>query len=323
MSDTLVNATEVLCRLLEQSKPTVNGAALLGRAFGNGGSELIHERLLVLGPALSYVTCPECGIELARVVRTVGIDKVLLYCDECSEVEAGHALLQTYTVSLSRLVDRIVSSLELPLLNRKAIDHDISWRLGVQEHKRGKALTWYFARHLNDHSVARHLLDQIRSDNAAQSARVITSTELPLPDGSPLTGYEVKNLAAIGRMSQSKFIFFDDRAEVAVAQPELEQAPVTSLRHVRDKGLAYVNGVKYELEGMQQKILLALMDAHAHRLEGKVIADRCGSDAFPFQPVKYFGRNNEVYKAFIKYVPGDKVYELDIFNKETESGIWQ
>jgi hypothetical protein len=315
LSDTLVNATEVLCRLLEQSKPTVNGAALLGGAFGNGGSELIHERLLVLGPALSYVTCPECGIELARVVRKVGVDKVLLYCDECGEVEAGHALLQTYTVSLSRLVDRLVSSLELPPSNRKAIDHDISWRLGVQERKRGKALTWYFARHLNDHTVARHLLEQIRSDNAAQSAKIITSTELPLPNGSPLMGYDVKNLVAIARMSQNVFIFFDDRVEVTVAQPEEEAAPVTSLRYIRDKALAYVGGVKYELEGMQQKILLALMDAHGHRLEGNQIGARCGSDAFPFQPAKYFGRNNEVYKAFVRYVPGDKVYELIVSNE--------
>jgi hypothetical protein len=113
-------------------------------------------------------------------------------------------------------------------------------------------------------------------------------------------------------MTQSRFIFFDDRAEVAVAQPVDEEAPVTSLRHVRDKAWAYVDGVKYELEGMQQKILLALMDAHAHRLEGNQIGERCGSDAFPFQPVKFFGRNNEVYKAFIRYVPGDKVYELVI-----------
>jgi hypothetical protein len=74
--------------------------------------------------------------------------------------------------------------------------------------------------------------------------------------------------------------------------------------------------VKYELEGMQQKILLALIDAHAHRLEGKEIADRCGSEAFSFQPAKYFGRNNEVYRAFIKYVPGDKVYELNISKRE-------
>ena len=318
MSGKLVNATEVLCRLLEQSKPTINGAALLGGEFGEGGHELVRERLLVLGPALSYVTCPDCGIEMARVVRSVGVDQVLLYCDECGEVDADRALLQTYTVSLSRFIDRMVSSLELTPSNRKAIDNDISWRLGVQEHKRGKAQTWYFARHLNDHTVARHLLDQIRSDNAAQSAKIITSTDVPLPDGSPLVGYDIKNLAAIARMSQNVFLFFDDRAEATVAQPEEEPAPVTSLRHVRHKGWAYVDGVKYELEGMQQKILLALMDAHAHRLEGKVIADRCGSDAFPFQPAKYFGRNNEVYKAFVRYVPGDKVYELIIHPEDAD-----
>ena len=318
MSGKLVNATEVLCRLLEQSKPTINGAALLGGEFGEGGHELVRERLLVLGPALSYVTCPDCGIEMARVVRSVGVDQVLLYCDECGEVDADRALLQTYTVSLSRFIDRMVSSLELTPSNRKAIDNDISWRLGVHEHKRGKAQTWYFARHLNDHTVARHLLDQIRSDNAAQSAKIITSTDVPLPDGSPLVGYDIKNLAAIARMSQNVFLFFDDRAEATVAQPEEEPAPVTSLRHVRHNGWAYVDGVKYELEGMQQKILLALMDAHAHRLEGKVIADRCGSDAFPFQPAKYFGRNNEVYKAFVRYVPGDKVYELIIHPEDAD-----
>lgn len=318
MSGKLVNATEVLCRLLEQSKPTINGAALLGGEFGEGGHELVRERLLVLGPALSYVTCPDCGIEMARAVRSVGVDQVLLYCDECGEVDADRALLQTYTVSLSRFIDRMVSSLELTPSNRKAIDNDISWRLGVHEHKRGKAQTWYFARHLNDHTVARHLLDQIRSDNAAQSAKIITSTDVPLPDGSPLVGYDIKNLAAIARMSQNVFLFFDDRAEATVAQPEEEPAPVTSLRHVRHKGWAYVDGEKYELEGMQQKILLALMDAHAHRLEGKVIADRCGSDAFPFQPAKYFGRNNEVYKAFVRYVPGDKVYELIIHPEDAD-----
>jgi hypothetical protein len=255
---------------------------------------------------------------MARVVRFVGVDQVLLYCDECGEVDADRALLQTYTVSLSRFIDRMVSSLELTPSNRKAIDNDISWRLGVHEHKRGKAQTWYFARHLNDHTVARHLLDQIRSDNAAQSAKIITSTDVPLPDGSPLVGYDIKNLAAIARMSQNVFLFFDDRAEATVAQPEEEPAPVTSLRHVRHKGWAYVDGEKYELEGMQQKILLALMDAHAHRLEGKVIADRCGSDAFPFQPAKYFGRNNEVYKAFVRYVPGDKVYELIIHPEDAD-----
>jgi len=318
LSDKLVNATSVLCRLLEQPKPTVNGVALLGGAFGEGGRDLIHERLLVLGPVLSYVTCPDCGVELARVVRAVAVDRVLLYCDECGEVGAERALLQTYTVSLTKLAERLASSLDLSSINIKAIDHGVSWRLGVQEHKRGKAHTWYFARHLSDHTVARHLLDQIRSDNATQSARIITSTELPLPDSSPLMGYEVKHLAAIARISQNTFIFFDDRADVSGVQAPEDPTPVTSLRYVRDKAWAYVDGVKYELEGMQQKILLVLMDAHTHRLEGNEIRSRCGSDAFPFQPAKFFGRNKEVYKAFIHYVPGDKVYEMTIHDEDKD-----
>jgi hypothetical protein len=85
---------------------------------------------------------------------------------------------------------------------------------------------------------------------------------------------------------------------------------------VRDKGWAYVDGLKYELEAMQQKILLALMDAHTHRLEGNQIGARCGSDAFPFQPAKFFGRNKEVSAAFIHYVRGDKVYELIIYPED-------
>ena len=318
MSVKLLNATAILCSLLEQSKPSINGSALFGSVSGDGGHELVRERLLVLGPALSYVTCPDCGIEVARVIRTVGVDQVLLYCDECGEVDAARDLLQTYTVSLNRFVERLAGSLELPTIGRKVIDNDISWRLGIQEHKRGKAQTWYFARRLNDHAVARHLLDQIRSDNAAQSARIISSTELPLPDGSALAGYDVKNLAAISRLSQSRFIFFDDRVGAVTSQPEEDAAPVTSLRYVRDKARAYVDGVKYELEGMQQKILLALMDAHAHLLEGHEIGTRCGSEAFPFQPAKYFGRNNAVYKAFVSYVQGDKVYKLIIYPEDVD-----
>lgn len=310
MSKTLVNATAVLCHLLEQAKPTVNGTTLLSGPFGEGEHELVRERLLVFGPTLTYVTCPDCGVDTARVVRTVGVDQILLNCDECGEVDAERALLQTYTVSLSRLIDRLVSSLALPPTSVKVIDIDLSWRLGIHEHKRGKAQTWYFARHLNDHAIAKRLLEQIRADNAAQSAKIITSSDTPLPDGSPLSGYGVVNLAAVARLSQSRFIFFDDRFEVTLSQPDEESIPTTSLRYVREKAWAYVDGVKYELEGMQQKILLALMDAHAHRLEGNQIGERCGSDAFPFQPAKYFGRNNVVYKAFVKYVSGDKIYEL-------------
>jgi hypothetical protein len=158
--------------------------------------------------------------------------------------------------------------------------------------------------------VAQQLLVQIRADHATTSARIITSTPVPLPEGSPLTGYDVKHLAAIGRLSQSVFLFYGDRAEVSVAQPEDEPVPGTSLRHVRDHSAAYINGVKYELEAMQRKILLALMEVRTHRLEGHQIGSRCGSDASPFQPAKVFSRRKEVYHAFVRFDRGDKVYEL-------------
>lgn len=312
MSNAQVNAMGLLCQLLEQRKPQINGAALLGGDHDQGGRELVHERLLVIGPTLSYVTCPDCRMEMARVVRQISVNQVLLYCDECGELDSDDKLVKTYTVSLAKFVERLALSLDLPASSRKAIDFDISWRLGLQEHKRGKATTWYFARHLNDSAVARHLLEQIRTDKAAQSAKIITSTEVPLPDGSPLAGYDVMNFSSVARLSQSRFLFFDDRLDSHAPLVAEETLPTTSLSHVHKKAWAFVDGVKYPLERMQQKILLALMDAHAHRLEGNEIGERCGSDAFPFQPAKYFGRKNQVYKAFIKYVPGDKVYELII-----------
>lgn len=312
MSDKQVNAAGLLCCLLEQSEPSCNGAALLGGEYGDGGDELIRERLLVIGKELAYVTCPDCEIEMARFVRAAGKTTVIFYCDECGEVEATRDRLKTYAVSLSKLVDRLANSLDLPNSRRKEIRGDFSWRLGVQEPQRGKAKTWYFARNLNDPAVAKELLEQIRADNAVRSAIIITSTDVPLPSGSPLADYEVKNLAAVARLSQNRFLFFDDRVEIQNAEPQDDVKLGTSLRFARKKGLAYIDGVKYALEPMQQKILLALMDAHAHRLEGGQIGSRCGSDAFPFKPIKFFGRNMEVYKTFIQYVRGDKMYELMI-----------
>ena len=318
MSGAQVHAMGLLCLLLEQAKPQANGAALLEGELGLGGHELVRERLLAVGASLSYVTCPDCRIELARVVRPLSVDQVVVYCDECGEVDASNEISKTYTVSLSKLVDRLAGSLELPLTARKTIDADLTWRLGVQEHKRGKAQTWYFARHLNDHRVAHRLREQIRADQASQSARIITSSDVPLPEGSPLAGFDVKNLAGIARLSQGRFLFFDDRVEGVACQPLEQEEPATSLRRIRDQGWAYVEGVKYQLEPMQKKILLVLMDAHEHRLEANQIGERCGSKAFPFTPSKYFGRNNAVYKAFVRYESTDGVYELIVHPEDQD-----
>lgn len=312
MSTAQINATQLLCRLLEQSRPEVNGAALLGDNLGPGGTGLIRERLLVIGAPLTYVTCPECGIETARVVRDVGRDQILLYCDECGDVEAGRELQQTYRVSLSTVVRYLMIGLGVLPSGVKKIQPEISWRLGLHEPKRGKPVIWYFARNLKNHAVAKRVADQIRQDKASLSAKILTSSELPLAEGSPLAGYDLVNLWSAGRLSQNRFLFFDERATQAAAVPSDEVLPTTSLLFVREKGWAFIDGVKFVLEGMQQKILLCLIDAHAHRLEGNEIGARCESASFPFKPVKYFGRNKEVYSAFIKWDAGDKVYELVI-----------
>ena len=317
MTNKLIHATSVLCHLLEKSDPIINGSDLLAGEFAESGQELVRERLLTQALPLSYVTCPDCGIELAKYLRRTKNDRILLYCDECGEIDAQHTLTHTYKVSLPTVVDRLAISLELSKSNRKIIDQDTSWRLGIQEIKRGKSLTWYFARHLNDHSVARRLLDQIRGDSAALSSMIITSTELPLPPGSPLTDFTLQNLSLICRLSQNRFLFFNKKVEISLPVPE-EKKPITSLRYVRDKSKAYVDGVEYKLQPMQKKILIGFIEAHSHRLELNKIKELCGSQAADFRLARKFSRIEEVQKAFIKFVRIDDIYELIIHPEDQD-----
>ena len=312
MSTAQINATHLLCRLLVQTKPEVNGAALLGGDLGPGGHELIRDRLLVIGTPLTYVTCPECSIETARVVRETGRDRILLYCDECGDVDAGRELQQTYTVSLPRFLDQLIHGLGTLPSAKKDVQRETIWRLGTTEPVRAKPLTWYFARHLHDHNVAQRMLAQIRQDKASRSAKVLTSTSVPLPDGSPLIYFDVTNLGAIARLSQNRFVFFQDRAETPPVKP-IEPARLhTSLMEVRTRSIAYVDGEAFPLEPMQANILIALMDDYDHRMEANVLREKCRSDADPFQPVKFFGRNLLVYRTFIRYSKSDRDYELII-----------
>ena len=157
MSLAQISATSVLCQLLEREKPEVNGMTLLGGEYGNAGRDLLRERLLVVGASLSHVTCPECGVELARVVRDLAHENILLSCDECGEVNSPRSLQETYKVSLPKFIDRLMLGLGTQPSAKKEVATEIAWRIGVTEPVRGKPLTWYFARHLHDHRVAQRL----------------------------------------------------------------------------------------------------------------------------------------------------------------------
>ena len=103
MSQAQVDATVLLCRLLERDKPEYNGQALFD-AGAEAATHLLRERLLVVGHPLDWVNCPECCSELARVVRDVSADRIALLCPECEDVDASRRLRETYKAVPARAV---------------------------------------------------------------------------------------------------------------------------------------------------------------------------------------------------------------------------
>ena len=267
----------------------------------------------MLGKSKDWVTCPECGIELAQVIREIGVEKVALRCPECQDVTGPKFLTDTHKVSFPKFVRSLLVGLDLTLDGQYLIRDDQIWRLGTTQQGREKVKTWYFARQLHRPEVAARLREQISLDKTSTSCTVLTSSDLPLPDGSPLTGYDVRSLIMMGRVSQSKFDFFADRLGATGPQILDDAEPGTTLRFVKGDAIAFVEGSKYDLTGNQQKILLALIDSRDHELDKDVLKDACGSQAQKFSPSKEFQRSNKiVYDTFIHHRPDDRVYALII-----------
>lgn len=314
MSQSQCDATGLLCDLLESTELEINGGTLFDRDHANGAQQLLRERMLVMGSLLEWVSCSACGVEMARVVRELEPGQILLLCPECGEIPATRHLREIYEISLSRLVNALLIGLGLPLARMRVIEPDFCWRLGMTEEVRGKLCTWYFARQLDLPRVSRRLREQIRLDKASQTAKVITSTELPLPEGSPLTEMEVINLSSIARISQSRFVFSRHRlSDVPLVSTAGEGLPIgTTLRHVRGEGKAYIDGIAYALEPIHVRILIALIENRDHEMGREDLCLACGSNAASFSPRKMFQRNLDVYRKFIRYNPTDKLYQLVI-----------
>jgi len=314
MSQTQLEATALLCQILERTRPQVAGSLFADAALADALGELKRERLLTIGTPLQWISCPECGVEQARVVRTLARNKILLLCSgDCGEFNAPELLAQVFRVSLSKVLNFLDTALELNGLDRKEIEPGKIWRLGLSESSRANARTWYFARTLTEHSVARRLADQIRIDKSSKSACIITSTTLPLPAPSPLEGLELVYLAHGARLSQSKFEMLANRvmsASAPVSAPRPAQG--TTLRHVAVDACVYIDAKEYKLEPRQQKLLVALIHDFDHRMTVTQLKTACGSRAAQFSPSKVFERNPEVYEKFVKYDSFDDIYVLQI-----------
>lgn len=117
MSQAQINSTQVLCRLLELDKPQISGQAL-HEYSKDGAQHLIRERMLVHGPSSQWINCPECGVELARIVRDVSVDDVLLQCPECDDVTAPKHYSHNHKVSFTKLVSNLSTSACTPIPSR-------------------------------------------------------------------------------------------------------------------------------------------------------------------------------------------------------------
>ena len=310
MSQAQINSTQVLCRLLELDKPQISGQALHEHSK-DGAQHLIRERMLVHGPSSQWINCPECGVELARVVRDVSVDDVLLQCPECNDVTAPKHYCHNHKVSLSKLVSNLATGLNLNNLGCKVIDHEQIWRLGVLQSGRSKPTTWYFARQLHKPSVAGRLREQIHLEKTAESSVVLTSSDLPLPKESPLFGFEVLNLGMAARISQSRFEFFDVNASSAT-QIMVDAKPDTTLKYVESDSCVWIDGVKHMLEPRQRLILLALMNDLDYEMDKAALQRSCKSQSQSFSPSKEFERNKAVYERFIHYLRDDMRYQLQV-----------
>lgn len=318
MSQSQCDATDLLCRLLERAKPEINGLTLCSGEHAEAGQQLLRERMLVIGTPLEWVTCPECGVETARVVRELAHDSILLSCPECGDVKAPRRLRDTFRPSPAKLVTAIAIGLGLSSTTVKQIEPDACWYLGTTEPVRGKPVTWYFARHLHQPKVAQRLRDQISLDKTVSSCRILTSSALPLPEGSPMAGLEVINLASIARISQSKFEFFADRLSAPGPQVIEESVPGTTLRYVESKGRVYIDGDAYDLEPQQKSILLALIQDRDHEMDRDALRSACNSTAEKFSPRKVFDRNSKAYQTFIRYDRADERYALVIPDEDKD-----
>ncbi len=313
MSAAQLEATALLCSLLERSPMEITAAALLAE-HRQAALPLFQERLLVPGPRLEWVSCPECGVESARVRRDVSVQHVALTCPRCEVIQAPVHVCQTYQLALQRLIPMLLSGLNLSLAGMRPLEPDRCWRLGTLQPARGKVLTWYFARELDQLDVAARLREQIMRERTSTSCRVLTSTELPLPHGSPMEPFDVCMLSSVGRISQNRFEFFSQRmVDASPAHAESNPSPGTTLRHVRHHGKVLIDGEEYLLEPRQKALLLALMDDLDHEMSLEGLRSACGSQAQRFSPSKAFDRSEDarlIYRTFVKYLVADERYTL-------------
>lgn len=314
MSQSQIEATALLCRLLDRSDTRIQGRALFEGELARGARHLLRERLLAISAQLDHVTCTECRIESARVVREISETQIRLFCSECEAVEAPKYVRHTYRAVPTQLVTNLLNGLGLSRASLKIVVPEMIWRLGCTEPRPRTPCTWYFARMLYKPGVARQLRDELQAGCALGSAVVLTTSEVPLPAGTPLAGFDVRSLVHVGRIGQSTFEFFAERqvtpgAQVSVG-PVRAASHYTTLRYTASEGLVYWQGQQVKLTRQQRAILVVLIDDRDHEMDRDALREAAGSKDEKFSPSKTFQRNADLYHALIRFDEDAERYSL-------------
>lgn len=324
MSTAQIEATALMCRLLDQQDTHISGKTLFEGSWAAAAQSLFRERLLRFTGDLPSAVCYECWIELARVVEDppqsykLRDDQVLQMCPECGDIVAPAYVRKTYQPAAEQLIKHLMIGLGLMPQGVRVIEPDMVWRLGTTQRRPGQLHTWYFARTLHDLSVAQALREHLQGEGVLQDAMILTTSETPLPAFSPLAGAQVRSLHAVGRLGQSTFEFFDNRLKTGGAQVVVanERTHSNTLLYTASDGVVYWQGQEIRLTRQQKAILVALIDSRDHELGRNALREAAGSKDEKFSPSKTFQRIPEVYHGFIHYDDDEERYALKISDED-------
>ncbi len=316
--------TEFLCRLLEKDTGSIYGQQLFEGNSATAGQWLLNAKLLSKHKSLESISCPECQSEWAEVEDGVSNEHISVYCPDCLRFDAPTYLRDVYQLDIRAVLIKLLGGLGLSVMGLKAIGinsdiHKTScWYLGTSLNKSNQTIMWYFARQLYQPAVSLSLLEQIKHDQATRSAVILTSSNLPLPAGSVLTGFDVRHLSSVAQIERHSFSFFTN-LDIDRGQQILDEAkPTRTLRYVKTQGLVFFDGVATKLEPRQRNLLIALIEDRDHEMDLAQLRDKTSSIDEKFSPSKVFARANHIYKAFIRYQKDNGHYALIIPDEDKD-----
>lgn len=310
MSRQRLAATRLLVQLLESESDLVSLPT--GGEYRDELELLIRERLIRSALRREWLRCPECHEQEARAQTEIPGNRFKGFCTGCGSIEIPAEAVLRFSIQWHELITLLCAGLNVGAAERKVVLPKHAWYLGTT-FAGHKQRAWYFARMIDRQAIALALREKINDDRCDAIATVVTSSAIDQLAETRLRDIDVVRLDAIALLGPGRFDFDPLRMPHPVEVPEEieEDLPATTLRFVRGKGYARVDGKNISLSPQEQAILIAFLDQPEHELSKRQMQDSCGSEAENFKPNQALKRIPEV-ATMVKYKQVEKLYQLNI-----------